>query len=146
MASFEIGSQREAFAEEAQRIHRGLREFNDSSAGDARFEPLRVIVRDEANELIGGLVGATYWAWLHVETLWVDAAHRRRGYGSRLLELAESEALRRGCGDAFLDTFSFQARPLYERLGYRVVGTIRDFPKGHERYFMAKRLGERGVG
>ena len=39
-----------------------------------------------------------------------------------------------------LDTFSFQARPFYERHGYRVVGTVPGFPHGHERYFMAKEL------
>jgi hypothetical protein len=59
--------------------------------------------------------------------------------------MAESEAVHRGCQDAFLDTFSFQARPLYERLGYRVVGTIPGFPPGHERYFMVKFLGTKGA-
>ena len=137
MPTFEVGSR---FEEEADRIRRGLREFNEAAAGSAAFEPLRVIVRDEAQRLLGGLVGATYWGWLHVETLWIDAAHRRRGHGSRLLALAEAEALRRGCEHAYLDTFSFQARPLYERRGYRVVGTLHDFPKGRERYFMVKRL------
>jgi GNAT superfamily N-acetyltransferase len=141
--SFEIASDPAAFEQEASRIRAGLRAHNDAAAGDAAFQLLRVIVRSEAGELIGGLLGATYWGWLHVEVLWVDAAHRRRGCGTRLLALAESEALRRGCRDAFLDTFSFQARPLYERLGYRVVGTLDDFPSGHQRTFMAKRL-ERG--
>jgi GNAT superfamily N-acetyltransferase len=139
--SFEVASDPTAFEQEASRIRAGLREFNDAAAGNPAFRPLRVIARDEARELIGGLLGATYWGWLHVEVLWVAAAQRRHGCGTRLLALAESEAERRGCRDAYLDTFSFQARPLYERLGYRVVGTLDDFPSGHQRYFMAKRLG-----
>lgn len=140
MPRFEIASNATAFEEEASRIHAGLREFNASAVRGASFQAIRVVVRSEANELIGGLVGGTYWGWLHVETLWVRDADRQRGYGTRLLAMAESEARRRGCRAAFLDTFSFQARPLYERRGYRVVGTIPDFPAGHERYFMVKRL------
>ena len=141
MAKFEIGSDHQTLETEAQRIRQGLRDFNASIVAPD-YIPIRVVVRDEAGELIGGLVGGTYWQWLHVEVVWVRDDHRRRGFGTRLLAMAESEALRRGCQNSFLDTFSFQARPLYERLGYRVVGTIPDFPPGHEHYFMVKRLAE----
>ena len=37
---------------------------------------------------------------------------------------AEREAIRRGCRGAWLDTYSFQARGFYERLGYTIFGTI----------------------
>jgi ribosomal protein S18 acetylase RimI-like enzyme len=142
MPSFEVASDPTALEAEAQQIQRGLREFNASRVGDD-FRPLRIVARDDADQVIGGLVGATYWGWLHIETLWVGERHRRLGHGRRMLELAESEALARNCRNAFLDTFSFQARPLYERLGYRVVGTIEDFPPGHERHFLIKRLAGR---
>ena len=137
---FEIGADPTALEAEAQRVRRGLRDFNASVIGEADFRPVRIVVRDDSEELIGELVGGIYWGWLHVETLWVGEPHRRHGYGTRLLGMAESEALARGCQNAFLDTFSFQARSLYERLGYRIVGTIEGFPAGHERYFMVKRL------
>jgi hypothetical protein len=52
------------------------------------------------------------------------------------------EAIRRGCRGAYLDTFSYQARPFYEKLGYAVFGTLDDYPPGHQRFFMRKRLGE----
>jgi hypothetical protein len=54
----------------------------------------------------------------------------------------EAEAIRRGCHGAFLDTFSYQARPFYEKLGYEVFGTLEDYPPGHQRFYMRKRLGE----
>jgi hypothetical protein len=41
---------------------------------------------------------------------------------------------------AYLDTFSHQARPFYEEFGYVVFGTLDDFPKGHARFSMRKRL------
>jgi hypothetical protein len=40
----------------------------------------------------------------------------------------------------WLDTFSFQARPFYEKLGYEVFGQLEDYPRGHSRYFLQKRF------
>ena len=50
------------------------------------------------------------------------------------------KAIERGCTNAHLDTFSFQARPFYEKLGYRVFGTLENHPAGHQHYFMTKSL------
>jgi hypothetical protein len=52
----------------------------------------------------------------------------------------EVEARRRGCHSAYLDTFDYQARPFYEKLGYVVFGTLEDYPKGHQRFYMMKKL------
>ena len=50
------------------------------------------------------------------------------------MQAMEAEAIRRGCRGAYLDTFSYQARPFYERLGYEVFGTLDDYPAGHQRF------------
>ena len=57
------------------------------------------------------------------------------------MSMAEGEAMKRGCHAAWLDTFEFQARAFYERIGYSCFGTLPDFPKGSSRYFMSKALG-----
>jgi len=62
------------------------------------------------------------------------------GLGKELMKRAEVYALERGCTDAFLDTFSFQARSFYEKLGYRVFGVLENHPAGHQHYFMTKQL------
>ena len=64
----------------------------------------------------------------------VAAPVRGRGFGKELMKRAETYAVKRGCTDAFLDTFSFQARPFYEKLGYRVFGTLENHPVGHRYY------------
>jgi hypothetical protein len=48
--------------------------------------------------------------------------------------------MRRGCHGVWLDTFTFQARGFYERLGYSVFGAIEDYPPGHSRHFLKKDL------
>jgi GNAT superfamily N-acetyltransferase len=56
------------------------------------------------------------------------------------MQHAEAYASARGAIGATLETYSFQARPFYERLGYRVIGTLDGFPPGHAKFFLAKTL------
>ena len=117
----------------------GLRSYNRQHTVAPDFRPLTLAAR-KAGELVGGLSGDTGWSWLHVDLLWISEAHRGVGIGRALLRAAESEAVTRGCLHAYLDTFDYQARPFYEREGYRVFGVQEDYPPGHERYFMRKTL------
>jgi len=74
--------------------------------------------------------------------VWVDEKFRRQRLGTQLVRAMESEALQRGCHAAYLDTFSYQAKPFYEKLGYEVFGTLDDYPLGHQRFYMRKTLKE----
>jgi len=119
-------------------IERGLR-LNDQQVDQPRnSRQVTVLLRSQEDKLIGGLVGHTYWNWFHILQLWVDPAHRGAGHAARLMQAGEAEAVRLGCEHAYLDTFTFQARPLYEKLGYRVFGTLDEYPPGHKLYFMRK--------
>ena len=91
--------------------------------------------------MLGGLLAELWGNWLHVKTLWIDEMERGKGYGRQIMECAEHLAMERGYRNAYLSTHSFQARPLYEKLGYRVFGELEDFPPGHSKYYMRKRLG-----
>jgi ribosomal protein S18 acetylase RimI-like enzyme len=62
------------------------------------------------------------------------------------MQRAEDEARRRGCRGAWLDTYSFQARGFYERIGYEVFGVIDDFPPGHSRLFLRKTFSAAAIG
>ncbi len=127
-------------------IQAGLRAFNDRHWPALRGEgepaatswPLDVYARVPDARLVGGLTGYTVWDWFYVERLWVEAPLRGRGLGARLMAEAEAEARRRGAHHAHLRTYSFQARGFYEALGYRVVGTLDDYPPGGQFYWMRK--------
>lgn len=118
----------------------GLVGFNQGLAGPSERRPLAVLLRDSGGDVLGGLIGATAWGWLSIELLYVPEALRGRNLGARLIGTAEEEALRRGCRQALVDTYSFQAPDFYQRLGYRVFGQLEDFPPGYRRYFLRKVL------
>ena len=105
------------------------------------FEPLALFLRHHPDQLLGGLVGRTYWDWLEVDNLWIDESLRRQGLGRMLLTAAETEAIMRGCTHAHLKTFSFQAKCFYEALGYRPIGQLEDCPPGEVYYWLRKDFG-----
>jgi GNAT superfamily N-acetyltransferase len=125
-------------------ISRLITQFNEVGSGRPNdFRPLAILVSDpETAETLGGLWGWTSFSFLHIDLLYLPELLRGQGLGRRLIEQAEAEAVQRGCQGVWLDTFSFQARGFYERLGYTVFGCIDDYPRGHSRFFLKKRLTE----
>lgn len=118
----------------------GISDFNEQQAGPDQGKNLCFVLKGPDEEIVGGVIGATYWNWLYVDLMWLREDFRGRGYGHQLLELAEAEARKRGAKHAHLDTFSFQAPEFYKKYGYEVFGVLQDFPTGHQRYFMSKEL------
>jgi GNAT superfamily N-acetyltransferase len=117
-----------------------LRRYNETQVGPADHHPLVVLVTDpESGAVLGGLWGLTSRRWLKIELLALPDGLRGGGLGTRVMRMAEDEALRRDCLGAWLDTFSFQARGFYEKLGFTVFGEIPDYPPGHSRIFLRKR-------
>jgi GNAT superfamily N-acetyltransferase len=138
MNIIEIQTTDKPSAEETELIFRHLVGFNEAQAGPASVRELAVFAR-RGPEIVAGLLGSTHWNWLHIRYLWVAESFRGEGLGSRVVLAAEREARVRGCSNAHLDTFSFQALPFYERLGYSVFGRLEDYPAGHTRIFLQKR-------
>jgi len=101
---------------------------------------LDMYLLDKQGQVQGGLLGLIRWRWLQVDEMALAPHLRRQGSGSRMLRLAEAEARKRGCTRSVLDTASFQARPFYEKLGYRVIGEIQDSPPGHAFYWLKNDL------
>jgi GNAT superfamily N-acetyltransferase len=130
-----------------QAIVAPLTRFNEAQTGRPEDYRRLVLLLSLAGteQAVGGLWGETVFSHLHVDVLFVPESLRGIGIGRQLMIEAESEPVRRGCIGAWLDTFSFQARGFYERLGYTVFGTIADCPPGHSRIFLRKVLsGESG--
>jgi GNAT superfamily N-acetyltransferase len=126
--------------QDVRAVREGLNGFNRLHAPDEDYRPVALFLREADGRVSGGLLGETYWGWLHIGILWLEEKKRGLGYGSQLLAAAEQEAVRRGCRRAHLDTLSFQALPFYEKNGYSVFGVLDDLPAGHRRFFLFKKL------
>jgi len=116
--------------------------YNDSQTVSSQGRPLVIQVKDSSDQIIGGLWGYTGYGWLFTQLLVVPASLRGQGIGTQLVQLAEREAITRACHSAWLDTFEFQARGFYERMGYTCFGELPNYPTGFSRFFMKKALAE----
>jgi GNAT superfamily N-acetyltransferase len=123
-------------------IIEGLRDFNFTAVAPGhQIETLAVAIRDLADgSVVGGLWGRTGMGWLTIELIFVPENLRGQRIASRLIGIAEAEALRRNCHSAWLETLNIRARALYERLGFVLFGELQDFPLGNSRSFLRKKL------
>jgi GNAT superfamily N-acetyltransferase len=126
--------------EDIQFIGRRLHEFNVAQIGYDDTRRIAFFVRDREEQILGGIIGYTYWEWLAIDLFWVHEELRGQGYGSELLAAVESEAISRGCQQALLDTFDFQAPGFYERHGYNLYGVLEGFAGEYQRLYYRKRL------
>ncbi len=133
-AIVELDEQHPASAELAGK----LMQFNESQARPYDFTALRLANFDAQGNLSAGLLGATGWAWLNIDILFVEAEQRHSGLGRELVQRAIEIARARGCIGAMLDTFDFQARGFYEKQGFSVFGELANMPPGHIRYWMRR--------
>ncbi len=126
--------------DDVEHLRAGLTEHSASFVDRPGFRPLAVFARDGAGDLIGGAYGFVNWNWLDASLLWVAEAHRGRGLGSRLLLRLEAEAWRRGCRQAHLETFSYQAQVFYQGHGYQEFARLADYPPGQTKVYLRKAL------
>lgn len=117
-----------------------IRSYNRSKREVAESEPLNLYVEDEHGEIMAGLVAETFGNWLEIEYLFVKEDLRGQGIGSQLLHQAESEAKKRNCRFAFVNTYQFQAPAFYQKHGYQEVFILKDYPYTGQRHYYQKDL------
>ncbi len=98
------------------------------------------IVAFDEGMFAGGLVAKANEDSFHIDLLAVPLEHRRKNIGTKLMMLAEEEARKRDIFTMDLSTGEFQAKPFYSKLGYKVVYTRQNCPRGYENYKLIKHL------
>ncbi len=124
----------------AERLIDEVDRFNVDRTGIRDARELLATETSDEGELLGGVYGWSWGGTCWIEALWVREDMRRTGLGSRLLQAAEEMARGRGCVQLALDTHTFQAPDFYMRHGFEIVGTLPDYPAGHDHLLMHKRL------
>jgi len=119
------------------------------------YEASLAIIRDSTREvfvlrdgttrkLSGFLILCLTGAFVgYIQTICIDPDCRGQGLGTRLLAFAEERILSQ-FPNVFMcvSSFNHDARRLYERLGYRVVGELSDYiVAGHSEILLRKTLG-----
>jgi GNAT superfamily N-acetyltransferase len=114
--------------------------YDVAATGRTDGWPVTSLLRDDHEEVAGGLLATIRAGWMHLQVLWVAEPCRGRGHGRALLGAAETLARERGCRHVHLESFSFQAPDFYRRLGDEPFAVLDDFPPGHAHHFLRKRL------
>lgn len=133
--------------DEAETLSRAIREFNAEAIRD--LEPVEaekrfhVLTKSESGDVLGGIRATCFWNTLHIELLWLSEELRGGGVGRQLVETAEDFARKHGCENSFVETTSWQARPFYEKNGYRHIATLNGRPRGHASHYLTKTLFKR---
>jgi GNAT superfamily N-acetyltransferase len=138
---YEISLEENPSPEDLAVLHHGLGDYADSIFGPTVYKDITFFLRDPKGKIAGGVHG-NYGSfnWIYIGTLWVAGDVRGGGYGTRLMDLIEQAGIDNGCTNAFLNTFSFQAPEFYKKRDYIVFAELEDFPVGHSRFFLRKRL------
>lgn len=94
-----------------------------------------------SNDIIGGAYGFIddgYWTWL--DLLFVDEKYRNIDVATNLMKKVEIFAIENKCIGIRTDTWSFQAKGFYEKMGFTVYGKLENHPPHATDYLLKKVL------
>jgi len=106
---------------------------------DYKKSDLYVVAMDEES-FVGGLHGVLYEDHLYISLLVVNESYRGKDIGSTLMKMVEKEVDNTSVKSISLGTTAFQAKGFYEKLGYKLIMTQYNLPKGYECYTLIKDL------
>ena len=129
---------------EYMQVARAIYKFNMANLpanSSDNMTSLNFVIKDD-RKVIGGAFGKILLCnCLSVEVLWVDPQYRNKDYGTQLMLKLEDAARKLGSRLSIVDTFDFQARDFYIKLGYIEFGVLEDCPcPGNIRYYLKKVL------
>lgn len=136
--NFVLSDVADADAEKA--IRDPLVAYNLARFGQSDKRELNITIRDDDNNVTGGLVGNTGRGWLYVQLLFVPETMRGQGTAAKLLAMAEEEARKRGCIGAYIDTMNPDALRLYQRCGFTQIGALGPLSTGQSITWLEKRF------
>lgn len=126
--------------EDFQALSSGLLAHHASQGHPRTWQKYNIFLKDKSDKAYAGVIVTFMWNGMHIDSLWVDESVRKQGWGTKLMELVEDEARKRGCTIAYTDTFSWQAIDFYEKIGYTLYGKLEGFPENNSLSYYSKRL------
>lgn len=93
----------------------GMLSYHASKGHPRKTELFSILLRNQDNKVVGAIIVSFLWNGMHIDSLWIEELFRNQDWGSKLLHLAEKEAIKRGCTIVYTDTFTWQAPKFYEK-------------------------------
>ncbi len=103
-----------------QKVTQGHEEHETFHGVVCDYQTFSIVAHNDDGEPIGVLNAYSAYAELYVDDIWVDARHRKQGYGTRLLHALEERYEGKGYNNINLVTNGFQAAGFYEKCGYEI--------------------------
>jgi GNAT superfamily N-acetyltransferase len=128
--------------DEIDAVEDNLYDFNRRATGRHDGQGLGFVICDEAGRMIAVAAGYSWAGTSELKQMWVDEAHRGRGYARELLNAFDPEAARRGVRRIWLASYDFQAPKMYEKAGFKRMAEFEGWPEGHTNVILCKTLGE----
>ena len=93
----------------------------------------------EGGTKIGGVYGyMDFGNWVWISLLFVDEKHREKDMGTALINAVEKFAKTEKCIGVHLNTFSWQAKGFYEKMGYTQYGELNNHPENGKMFWLKK--------
>jgi N-acetylglutamate synthase-like GNAT family acetyltransferase len=125
---------------EIDAIEESLYDHNRQAAGSSDGQGLGFVIQDEAGRTVGVAAGYSWAGVSELKQMWIDEAHRGRGYARDLLNAFVAEAASRGVRRIWVASYDFQAPEMYERAGFKRMAEFEGWPEGHTNVILCKTL------
>lgn len=102
------------------KMEKGLEEYALSHGVNVNYTPFVFVLYDEKKEVIGVLDALSSYSCIYIRDLWVDKAHRGKGYGKKMIEELENHFKGKGLHNINTETCAFQAPDFYKKCGFKV--------------------------
>ncbi len=119
------------------------REISDNAFQEKGLPPIcsfSIFIKDQKENIIGGICGTLFYGSLYIDSLWVDITLRHQGWGTKLMHAAEKIGKERGSSFIALNTMDWEALPFYQKLGYSIEFTREGYEKNSKMFMLRKNL------
>jgi ribosomal protein S18 acetylase RimI-like enzyme len=102
------------------RMRKDWEKYDTANGIDLNYKRFSLIMKNDADEVIGLLTAYTVFAEIYVDEMWVDSCHRKKGYGRKMLKELEQRFEGKGFWNINLCTSEYQAPEFYKKCGFKL--------------------------
>lgn len=121
-------------------LFQGISEDAFLAKGLPPMRPFSIFIKDQNENVVGGVCGTLFYGSLYIDSLWVDKTLRHQGWGTKLMDEAESVGRKQRASFATLNTMDWEALPFYQKRGYSIEFIREGYEKESKMFMLRKNL------